>query len=133
MEVGSVEYCGKMCMSCTVQVKSAFQKTFTVGLILVLSTLLGAASAQDNIIIDTDSYINSIGTQNKPQQWAETTKIPVSLMWGIGDASATIGRLFNHAIPADAFKGEILSISVRICDNLIIFLSKLIQLFFTLC
>ncbi|KAK3102063.1 hypothetical protein FSP39_008481 [Pinctada imbricata] len=33
-------------------------------------------------------------------------------MWGIADTSATVGKMFNYAIPSDAFKGTVLKYKV---------------------
>lgn len=76
----------------------------TMGLLtLLILTVLDTCSAQ-NMKVDVEDLINSL--DNGPKQ------IPVALNWGIPDSSAVVGRVFNYAIPSDAFKGDIISYMV---------------------
>ena len=34
-------------------------------------------------------------------------KQPVSVMWGIADTTATLGKLFQYTLPKEAFRGEV--------------------------
>ena len=36
-----------------------------------------------------------------------TAKQPVSVLWGLHDASAMLGKLFKYALPKEAFQGDI--------------------------
>lgn len=70
---------------------------------VVILTVLGLCSGQ-NMKVDVDNLLNSLDEGPR--------KIPVALNWGIADSSAVIGKLFNYAIPSDAFKGDIISYKV---------------------
>lgn len=56
---------------------------------------------------DIQSYLNSLDGSH-----SNSNTEPVSLMWGIGDTTAFVGRIFTYAIPSDAFKGSIQSFKV---------------------
>lgn len=56
---------------------------------------------------DIQSYLNSLDGSH-----SDSKTQPVSLMWGIGDTTAFVGRMFTYAIPSDAFKGTIQSFKV---------------------
>ncbi|XP_060070674.1 dystroglycan 1-like [Ylistrum balloti] len=101
------------CESCGCQQKisrrrGSFTRTLSVSvkmelLVLVLIAVLGLCSGQ-NTKVDVDGLLNSLDEGSR--------KIPVALNWGIADSSAVIGKLFNYAIPSDAFKGDIVSYKV---------------------
>jgi len=38
---------------------------------------------------------------------------PLSLLWGIGDATAYIGRLFTYTLPSDAFQGNVVRYNIN--------------------
>ena len=62
--------------------------------------------------VDIGDIVNSldVGTKGGTSQKVS----PVMLMWGIADTSATVGKMFNYAIPDDAFKGTVLKYKVII-------------------
>lgn len=43
---------------------------------------------------------------------SQVTPQPISVLWGIADTTATVGRLFSFTIPKDAFKGYVTSYKV---------------------
>ncbi|XP_036366874.1 uncharacterized protein LOC118767040 [Octopus sinensis] len=73
---------------------------------------------------DIQSYLKSLDKSKKGEAnhaatttaaTASTTAVhcdPVSLMWGIGDTTAYVGRLFTYPLPNDVFKGDIKSFTV---------------------
>ncbi|OWF55736.1 Dystroglycan [Mizuhopecten yessoensis] len=71
--------------------------------VFVILAILGMCSGQ-NMKVDVDSLLNSLDEGSR--------KVPVALNWGIADSSAIIGKMFNYAIPSDAFKGDIISYKV---------------------
>ena len=42
------------------------------------------------------------------------SKQPIAVMWGIADTTATVGRLFSHTLPEDAFKGHVTGYKVSL-------------------
>lgn len=76
----------------------------TLGLFIIL-IILDFSVAQDMRILNVDKYIDSKDGNSSPNQIKQEE--PVSLLWGIADTSAVVGRLFKHHIPSDAFKGNI--------------------------
>ncbi|XP_036366867.1 LOW QUALITY PROTEIN: dystroglycan-like [Octopus sinensis] len=73
---------------------------------------------------DIQSYLKSLDKSKKGEAnhaatttaaTASTTAVhcdPVSLMWGIGDTTAYVGRLFAYPLRNDVFKGDIKSFKV---------------------
>ena len=104
-----------------------------LGLLLGLLTLCGLASRAAAVIRlqvdnpeDIQNYLQVVpeaesneaahpkkveeegagGQQDDPRQ-------PLSVMWGIADTTATVGRLFTFTIPKDAFKGHVTGYKVN--------------------
>ncbi|KAJ8302124.1 hypothetical protein KUTeg_021111 [Tegillarca granosa] len=76
----------------------------TLGLFIIL-ILLDFSVAQEMKILDIEKYLDSKDSNISPNHIKEEE--PVSLLWGIADTSAIVGRLFKYHIPSDAFKGNI--------------------------
>ena len=91
-----------------------FHRSYTRHIIVcavILLTILHTACGQ-NMKVDIGDIVNSldVGTKGGKSQKGS----PVMLMWGIADTSATVGKMFNYAIPDDAFKGTVLKYKVII-------------------
>ena len=86
------------------------KQSFTWVLIAICISLHYTAIGVQGIELrlnDIQSYLNSLDGSH-----SNSNTEPVSLMWGIGDTTAFVGRIFTYAIPLDAFKGSIQSFQV---------------------
>lgn len=86
--------------------KPSFRWVFIALCISVQSAALGVEGMELRLN-DIQSYLNSLDGSH-----SNSNTEPVSLMWGIGDTTAFVGRMFTYAIPSDAFKGSIQSFKV---------------------
>lgn len=43
-----------------------------------------------------------------------TSDDSISVLWGVHDASASVGKVFKYRIPEDAFKGHVSKLEVSI-------------------
>ncbi|CAI9744143.1 dystroglycan 1-like [Octopus vulgaris] len=90
-----------------------------------MQLVTGGGPSKQLKLNDIQSYLKSLDKSKKGEaNLAATTaaaavhrdpvkdREPVSLMWGIGDTTAYVGRLFTYPLPNDAFKGEIKSFKV---------------------
>lgn len=79
---------------------SSFQKS-----VLIFATVLllsQSASAAKNL-----EFGNSVEDSIKVKGLQTGDSSGVTLMWGIPDTTAPLGKLFEYSIPNDAFKGNI--------------------------
>lgn len=76
-------------------------------LFLMTVLVLCQCSAQ-NLKIDIGNTVQ----QHDLNKGTAEFQAPVALQWGIADTSTNVGKIFNFAIPSDAFRGTIQSIKV---------------------
>jgi dystroglycan 1 len=55
---------------------------------------------------DIQKYLTILEDSPKGNPY-DVAKQPVSVMWGIADTTATLGKLFQYTLPKEAFKGEV--------------------------
>ena len=60
------------------------------------------------VLTGTSYAMDTISAENLVKQ----EDSGISLLWGIADTTASVGRMFQYHIPADAFKGDIQSYKV---------------------
>ena len=52
------------------------------------------------------------GHENVAEMGIQASSEPLQLLWGIGDATAYVGRLFTYTLPSDAFQGNVVHYDV---------------------
>lgn len=75
-----------------------------IGVFLVLVTLG---------ILQTDCQV--LKFEQKPQA---ANSEPLTLLWGIADTTAYVGKLFTYTLPSDAFQGNIVTYTVSSPTNI---------------
>lgn len=84
-------------------------------LFLMTVLVLCQCSAQ-NLKIDIGDTVQ----QHDLNKGTAEFQAPVALQWGIADTSTNVGKIFNFAIPSDAFRGTIQSIKVSTIKQVIV-------------
>lgn len=84
-------------------------------LFLMTVLVLCQCSAQ-NLKIDIGDTVQ----QHDLNKGTAEFQAPVALQWGIADTSTNVGKIFNFAIPSDAFRGSIQSIKVSTIKQVIV-------------
>ena len=80
--------------------------------VLVVMVMMGYVSAMNLVQEEkkVDEYVSAMNLVQEEKEVDDTGS--VSLMWGIADTTASVGRVFKYHIPADAFKGDVQSYEV---------------------
>lgn len=90
---------------------------FTIAIVLVVcSSLIRPCTAQVIQAVDNPEDIQKYLTileDNAPSNKDNVAKQPISVMWGIADTIATLGKLFQYTLPKEAFRGEVTRYKVR--------------------
>ena len=84
-------------------------KTFHTNVLLVLTflNLLQNSCAQDLKFQSVDALKHSSDIKQSDSE-------PLSLLWGIPDTTAYVGKLFTFTLPNDAFQGNVVHYDVSI-------------------
>lgn len=84
-------------------------RTFQTSVLLVLTlfTLFQVSLTQELKFKSLEALKKSLDTK-------QTENEPLTLLWGIADTTAYVGKLFTYTLPADAFQGNVVHYDVSI-------------------
>lgn len=95
-----------------------------VAFVIVFGCLCSTTVVSINSVVRIDGEQGLVHKDSEDLDRQAKVLEPVSLLWGIADTTATVGRVFRYHLPSDAFKGSVDRFVVSIAFYLYIFYSN---------